>query len=72
MILINQNSANEYWDRSPMDNFLKKSTCLKVDKNILSQTRVPHAGVKNWTIKAPCPYSATSPPAPHLSLEAML
>ena len=69
MILINQNSANKYWDKSPMDNFLKKSTCLKVDKNIsLSQTRVPHAGAKNWTIKAPCPFivqvSAPHPPLP--------
>ena len=34
MILMNLNSANKFWDRSPKDNFLKKSTCLIMAKSI--------------------------------------
>ena len=49
IILMNQNSANKSWDRSPKDNFLKKSTCLIVAKNS-SQTRAPHADADNWLL----------------------
>ena len=36
---------------------------------IISQTRVPHAGAKNWRKRTPCPYSASSPPPFPLSQE---
>ena len=32
MILMNQNSANKFWDRSPKNNFLYKNTCLILAK----------------------------------------